>query len=74
MKDTYSGRVIAVWEEHRDEAALRLEDHTPHGGYTALVEAADEAGVDLTSVKGGQAIGRAKLTEDGDVVSFTPDV
>lgn len=74
MEDnTYTDRVITVHEEHRDEAALRLEDHTPHGGYTALVEAADEAGVDLTDVSDGQTVGRATLTPDGDVIAFTTE-
>lgn len=69
----YTDRVVAVHEDHREEAALRLRDHTPHGGYTALVEAADDAGLDLTSVSDGEVVGEATLTDDGEVIAFTTD-
>lgn len=72
MTDRYTDRVIAVEVEEKDEVELRLADWTPSGGYTALVDAADRAGLDLTEYNDGETVAVATLDADGNVESFAP--
>lgn len=74
MTDEYTDAVVAVRQSHDEEYALRLRDWTPPGGYTALVESALDADVDLTDLSDGEAVGRATVTADGEVTHFTTEV
>lgn len=68
----YVDRVITV---HADswESSVRLADHTPHSGYTALAEAADDAGIDVQRYADAKTIAVAVLGADGDVEAFHPE-
>lgn len=71
MEDEYTDTVVL--DVMDAERRVCLSNWTPSGAYDALMEAVLQAGVDLDNYSHDDTVGRATVTEDGEVISFTTD-
>lgn len=73
QNDTYVDTVRAVDGGHPNDPSPVMSDWTPAGGYINLLEATDDAGIDLSEYSIGETIAVAVMDDDGNVLEFYPD-